>query len=153
MLTDIIFPIFYRQALLGNNLGPLPPGWEEARTHDGKLYYGNHITKSTQWEDPRITLSQSIDQNNHIAQVGVGANGPLPSGWEQGVTNEGQIYFIDHRTNRTQWHDPRITLSQQVPHRLDSNYWSLYLKKLFDWSCLIFELIYQVIQNHLQQLP
>jgi len=61
-----------------------------------------------------------LDQNNHIAQVGGGTNGPLPSGWEQGVTNEGEIYFIDHRTHRTQWHDPRIPLNQQVvPHRIN----------------------------------
>jgi len=45
-----------------------------------------------------------------------------------------------------------ITLSQQVPHRLDLNYWSLYLKKLSHWSYVISELIYQVIRNHLQQL-
>lgn len=109
----------HRQASLGDNLGPLPPGWEETRTQDGQLYYMNHITKSTQWEDPRITLANHEPQNNHIAQVGVGANGPLPTGWEQGVTNDGEIYFIDHRTHRTQWHDPRIPLSQQVvPHRI-----------------------------------
>ena len=115
----MILFILYRQASLGDNLGPLPPGWEETRTQDGQLYYMNHITKSTQWEDPRITLN-GLDQNNHIAQVGGGTNGPLPSGWEQGVTNEGEIYFIDHRTHRTQWHDPRIPLNQQVvPHRIN----------------------------------
>ncbi|XP_074862535.1 E3 ubiquitin-protein ligase NEDD4 isoform X2 [Carettochelys insculpta] len=36
------------------DLGPLPPGWEE-RTHtDGKIFYINHNTKKTQWEDPRL---------------------------------------------------------------------------------------------------
>ncbi|XP_051053363.1 E3 ubiquitin-protein ligase NEDD4 [Phodopus roborovskii] len=36
-----------------NDLGPLPPGWEE-RTHtDGRVFYINHNTKKTQWEDPR----------------------------------------------------------------------------------------------------
>ena len=52
--------------------------------------------------------------NNHIAQLSGGPNGPLPTGWEQGETQEGEIYFIDHRTHRTQWHDPRIPLNQQV---------------------------------------
>jgi len=123
-LHRVIHSPHHRQASLGDNLGPLPPGWEETRTQDGQLYYMNHITKSTQWEDPRITLINSgQDQNNHIAQVGGGTNGPLPSGWEQGVTNEGEIYFIDHRTHRTQWHDPRIPLSQQVvPHRIDGRH-------------------------------
>ncbi|XP_078540998.1 E3 ubiquitin-protein ligase NEDD4 isoform X2 [Lissotriton helveticus] len=36
------------------DLGPLPPGWEE-RTHtDGRIFYINHSTKKTQWEDPRL---------------------------------------------------------------------------------------------------
>ncbi|XP_063268525.1 E3 ubiquitin-protein ligase NEDD4 isoform X1 [Prinia subflava] len=36
------------------DLGPLPPGWEE-RTHtDGRIFFINHNTKRTQWEDPRL---------------------------------------------------------------------------------------------------
>ncbi|XP_061173207.1 E3 ubiquitin-protein ligase NEDD4-like isoform X1 [Saccostrea echinata] len=36
------------------NLGPLPPGWEE-RTHmDGRVFYINHNNKTTQWDDPRL---------------------------------------------------------------------------------------------------
>ncbi|XP_036909842.1 E3 ubiquitin-protein ligase NEDD4 isoform X2 [Sturnira hondurensis] len=39
---------------LSNDLGPLPPGWEE-RTHtDGRIFYINHNIKRTQWEDPRL---------------------------------------------------------------------------------------------------
>ena len=33
--------------------GPLPPGWEMAKTSAGQLYFMNHITKTTQWDDPR----------------------------------------------------------------------------------------------------
>ncbi len=33
---------------------PLPNGWEEARTQTGEIYFINHNTKITQWEDPRI---------------------------------------------------------------------------------------------------
>ena len=35
------------------NLGQLPPGWEKAATPTGQIYFMNHITKTTQWEDPR----------------------------------------------------------------------------------------------------
>ncbi|XP_009813182.2 E3 ubiquitin-protein ligase NEDD4 [Gavia stellata] len=36
------------------DLGQLPPGWEE-RTHtDGRIFFINHNTKKTQWEDPRL---------------------------------------------------------------------------------------------------
>ena len=39
--------------IFGSNR-PLPIGWEEAHNPEGRNYYQNHITKSTQWEDPRI---------------------------------------------------------------------------------------------------
>ena len=118
--------LFYRQASLGDAalLGPLPPGWEETHTQEGQKYYMNHITKSTQWEDPRITVSQlPLHQNNqHVAQISGGPGGSLPHGWEQGTTPEGEIYYIDHSTHRTQWHDPRIPQSQQpnIPQRINN---------------------------------
>ncbi|TDG40897.1 hypothetical protein AWZ03_012675 [Drosophila navojoa] len=31
----------------------LPEGWEERRTDNGRIYYVNHATKSTQWDRPR----------------------------------------------------------------------------------------------------
>ncbi|CAK9296638.1 unnamed protein product [Gordionus sp. m RMFG-2023] len=34
--------------------------------------------------------------------------GPLPQGWEQALTPEGEIYFIDHVSKSTSWFDPRI---------------------------------------------
>ena len=32
---------------------PLPPGWEEKKTPDGKPYYVDHNTKTTHWERPQ----------------------------------------------------------------------------------------------------
>lgn len=34
--------------------------------------------------------------------------GPLPEGWEQAATAEGEIYFINHAARTTSWFDPRI---------------------------------------------
>ncbi|GBP28179.1 Transcriptional coactivator YAP1 [Eumeta japonica] len=34
--------------------------------------------------------------------------GPLPDGWEQATTPEGEIYFINHAARTTSWFDPRI---------------------------------------------
>ncbi|XP_045774907.1 WW domain-containing transcription regulator protein 1 isoform X6 [Maniola jurtina] len=42
---------------LPDDLGPLPAGWEQARTPEGQIYYLNHVTKTTTWEDPRKTLA------------------------------------------------------------------------------------------------
>eukprot|EP01006_Ploeotia_vitrea_P026956 TRINITY_DN59864_c0_g1_i1.p1 TRINITY_DN59864_c0_g1~~TRINITY_DN59864_c0_g1_i1.p1 ORF type:complete len:392 (-),score=25.58 TRINITY_DN59864_c0_g1_i1:142-1293(-) len=34
---------------------PLPPGWDCQISDDGRPFYLNHNTKTTQWEDPRLT--------------------------------------------------------------------------------------------------
>lgn len=114
----------------GDDLGPLPPGWEMAKAPNGQIYFMNHITKSTQWEDPRKAIQQQmLNQLNGTAsprssavsspvpngQGGVDL-GPLPQGWEQSATPEGEMYFIHHLTKRTTWYDPRIPIhAQQVP--------------------------------------
>lgn len=36
------------------NSDDLPPGWEERRTQNGRLYYVNHMTRSTQWIKPQV---------------------------------------------------------------------------------------------------
>ncbi|XP_063703001.1 transcriptional coactivator yorkie isoform X2 [Culicoides brevitarsis] len=35
------------------HFGPMPEGWEQAKTDDGRIYYINHNNRTTQWEDPR----------------------------------------------------------------------------------------------------
>ncbi|XP_068188314.1 E3 ubiquitin-protein ligase NEDD4-like isoform X2 [Antennarius striatus] len=40
-----------------SDLGPLPPGWEERVHNDGRIFYIDHNTKNTQWDDPRLQSS------------------------------------------------------------------------------------------------
>lgn len=75
-------------------LGALPSGWEKRVEGNGRVYFVNHNTRATQWEDPRT-------------QVMVGSDSPLPSGWEMRYTNEGIPYFVDHNTRTTTFSDPR----------------------------------------------
>lgn len=35
-----------------NNSGELPEGWTECRTANGRLYYMNHVTRTTHWHRP-----------------------------------------------------------------------------------------------------
>jgi WW domain len=37
--------------------------------------------------------------------------GPLPAGWEQGITADGDIYYINHIEKTTSWFDPRLRRS------------------------------------------
>uniref|UniRef100_H3CTL1 E3 ubiquitin-protein ligase n=1 Tax=Tetraodon nigroviridis TaxID=99883 RepID=H3CTL1_TETNG len=73
-------------------LGPLPPGWERRVDSNDRVYFVNHNTKTTQWEDPRTQGLQNED--------------PLPE-WEIRYTREGVRYFVDHNTRTTTFSDPR----------------------------------------------
>jgi len=92
---------------------PLPAGWEERRTPEGRPYFIDHHTRLTTWIDPRTVqaapsaISASTSANANM--------GPLPSGWEMRLTSTGRVYFVDHNTRTTTWDDPRL------PSNLDSN--------------------------------
>ncbi|XP_042523228.1 NEDD4-like E3 ubiquitin-protein ligase WWP1 isoform X4 [Dipodomys spectabilis] len=58
-----------------------------------RVYFVNHNTKTTQWEDPRTQGLQNEE--------------PLPEGWEIRYTREGVRYFVDHNTRTTTFKDPR----------------------------------------------
>lgn len=47
------------------------------------------------------------------AQAQQATMGPLPEGWEQAVTPEGEVYFINHQTKTTSWFDPRLNRQNQ----------------------------------------
>ncbi|XP_072259797.1 E3 ubiquitin-protein ligase Itchy homolog [Pyxicephalus adspersus] len=74
-------------------LGPLPVGWEKRTDGNGRVYFVNHTTRTTQWEDPR-----NQGQLNEK---------PLPEGWEMRFTVDGVPYFVDHNRRTTTYIDPR----------------------------------------------
>uniref|UniRef100_A0A2K5IVQ2 E3 ubiquitin-protein ligase n=1 Tax=Colobus angolensis palliatus TaxID=336983 RepID=A0A2K5IVQ2_COLAP len=74
--------------------GPLPPGWEKTADSTDRVYFVNHNTKTTQYEDPRTQGLQNEE--------------PLPEGWEIRYTHEGVRYFVDHNARTTTFKDPRI---------------------------------------------
>ncbi|XP_014241727.1 transcriptional coactivator YAP1-A-like isoform X1 [Cimex lectularius] len=121
-----------------DELGPLPPGWEQARTSEGQIYFLNHITQTTTWEDPRKTAAAQQQRSQEMlntvptsphpptspqphqsknggvsSPAGSATLGPLPDGWEQASTAEGEVYFINHQTKTTSWFDPRIPVHLQ----------------------------------------
>lgn len=64
----------------------LPGGWEARLDRTGRLYFVDHNSKSTTWDDPR----------------------PLPGGWEiKSDDRTKRKYFVDHNTKSTSWSDPR----------------------------------------------
>jgi E3 ubiquitin-protein ligase NEDD4 len=101
--------------------GPLPSGWEQRNTPEGRPYFVDHNTRTTTWVDPRrqqILRIMGPNGNNMTVQPqSVTQLGPLPSGWEMRLTSTARVYFVDHNTKTTTWDDPRLpsSLDQNVP--------------------------------------
>uniref|UniRef100_A0A8C7TJP0 E3 ubiquitin-protein ligase n=1 Tax=Oncorhynchus mykiss TaxID=8022 RepID=A0A8C7TJP0_ONCMY len=60
---------------------------------NGRVYFVQHTTRTTQWEDPRTQ--------------GLLNEKPLPEGWEMRFTVDGIPYFVDHNRRATTYIDPR----------------------------------------------
>lgn len=110
---------------------PLPPGWEMAKTPQGQRYFLNHLLQQTTWVDPRkanfnashttqLTQHTPTQSSQHSPNVSMQnlqqsvQNIPLPGGWEQAQTPEGEIYYINHVERTTTWFDPRLPLNMQL---------------------------------------
>ncbi len=72
-------------------------GWQRMFDNQGRPYFVNHLSKTTQWEDPRRMDDPPLDTPS-----------PLPPGFEMCYTREGRPYFLDHNTKTTTFQDPRI---------------------------------------------
>ncbi|KAF5382743.1 hypothetical protein D9615_002877 [Tricholomella constricta] len=91
---------------------PLPLGWEERRTPEGRPYFVDHHTRTTTWTDPRRTNNTPPVIPKPVTNPNLG---PLPSGWEMRLTSTDRVYFVDHNTRTTSWDDPRL------PGHVDDN--------------------------------
>ncbi|XP_042538923.1 transcriptional coactivator YAP1 isoform X2 [Dipodomys merriami] len=90
---------------------PLPAGWEMAKTPSGQRYFLNHMDQTTTWQDPRKALFSQMSvaaSTSPSVQQTLMTSGPLPDGWEQATTQDGEIYYINHKDKTTSWLDPRI---------------------------------------------
>ncbi|PFX23015.1 WW domain-containing oxidoreductase [Stylophora pistillata] len=90
----------------------LPPGWEIRTMDDGRIYYANHLTKSTQWEHPTSGKRYKVC-------------GDLPQGWQKLYDSKGSVFFFDSVNRVTTYIDPRIALnftkSKKNSKKLDSH--------------------------------
>ncbi|KAK7469288.1 hypothetical protein VKT23_003772 [Stygiomarasmius scandens] len=93
---------------------PLPQGWEERRTAEGRPYFVDHNSRTTTWVDPRRDITPTNTTTAPAANINSNL-GPLPSGWEMRLTSTNRVYFVDHNTKTTTWDDPRL------PGQVDDN--------------------------------
>lgn len=62
----------------------LPIGWDQRTSQNGRVYYVNHINRTTTWERPTIA----------------------PNAWEEAKTRDGRMYYINHKSKVTSWSPP-----------------------------------------------
>ncbi|KAG1662921.1 Transcriptional coactivator YAP1 [Nymphon striatum] len=93
---------------------PLPPAPSPSPISQSTSSVPNILTTGNQ-----TTPTPQVSHYGANNSGGVGINpqtlGTLPEGWEQAVTPEGEIYFINHRERNTSWFDPRIPAHLQRP--------------------------------------
>ena len=86
-------------------------------THGGVVYslprQPDNMSVGIQQPQPQLhtLLSSSLSPSSGSAAASAAGLmlGPLPSGWEQGVTAAGEVYYINHNDCTTSWNDPRLT--------------------------------------------
>ncbi len=102
--------------------GPLPTGWEQRFTPEGRPYFVDHNTRTTTWVDPRrqqlLRVISPQGGNLTVQPQTVSQLGPLPSGWEMRLTSTARVYFVDHNTKTTTWDDPRLPSSLDQVRKL-----------------------------------
>lgn len=100
-------PVSTSPSSTGSDTVPLPQGWEERQTPDGRPYFVDHNSRTTTWLDPRLANAPPAVFSSATTQTALNL-GALPSGWEMRMTSSGRIYFVDHNTRTTTWDDPRM---------------------------------------------
>ncbi|OBS64212.1 hypothetical protein A6R68_07247 [Neotoma lepida] len=84
-----------------------------AKTSSGQRYFLNHIHQTTTWQDPRKAMLSQLNvpasASPAVPQTLMNsASGPLPDGWEQAMTQDGDVYYINHKNKTKSWLDPRL---------------------------------------------
>uniref|UniRef100_A0A3Q2VHE4 E3 ubiquitin-protein ligase n=1 Tax=Haplochromis burtoni TaxID=8153 RepID=A0A3Q2VHE4_HAPBU len=107
--------------------------WERRVDQMGRVYFVDHMTRTTTWQRPTVESVRNYEQWQHQRSQLQGAMqqfnqrfifgaqdqatatqnkeydplGPLPQGWEKRTDSNGRVYFVHHPTRSTQWEDPR----------------------------------------------
>ncbi|KAL9704287.1 hypothetical protein quinque_007805 [Culex quinquefasciatus] len=91
----------------------LPAGWEERHTQAGRVYYVNHVTKTTQWNAPTEPAS--------AAAVAVMTNGEsVPPGPSKSATNN-SINSIQSNDSGSRRHSTEIMLNNSSNNKENCN--------------------------------
>lgn len=76
---------------------PLPEGWEERRTQDGRIYYVNHVSRTTQWSRP--VQAAVTTSNGHGTETATppGPSRPSTLNYIEQSPSNGSLNESEHR--------------------------------------------------------
>eukprot|EP00050_Salpingoeca_kvevrii_P022970 m.135675 g.135675 ORF g.135675 m.135675 type:complete len:363 (+) comp9891_c0_seq2:150-1238(+) len=83
---------------------PLPPGWEELYTLEGRCFYVDHVNKRTTWIDPRDNSRRARDAQE------------IPYGWSLEWDPSVGAYFMDNINMVPTNIDPRTGKELAMPN-------------------------------------
>lgn len=90
------------QVVSAEPIQSLPEGWEQKVSPDGRPYYVNHSTQSTQWTRP-VYRVQVVGAGGGERERSSSQGLRIPEGWEVRRTGDGRPYYVDHNTGTTHW--------------------------------------------------
>lgn len=74
----------------------LPEGWSSQLAPNERMFFIDHVNKTTSWVDPRTGCET---ENPEITEDELG---PLPDGWGKRIYADGRVFFVDHNSRLTQ---------------------------------------------------
>ena len=102
---------------------PLPPGWVSRVAPTGRAFFVNFRNNKTTFKDPRTgqltPIAVGTDAENQKISLSLDSLGPLPTGWEERLSEDGRIFFINHTKKKTTWEDPRFSNPQLAGRKIE----------------------------------
>ncbi|EDQ88665.1 uncharacterized protein MONBRDRAFT_32844 [Monosiga brevicollis MX1] len=97
------------------SVGPLPPQWRKALDPTTeRFYFKDYQTQTTTWIDPRSGHQEHGRKRNPLDCN----DSELPFGWDEGETEDGKQFWINHLDGSHHDEHPRIKMQEQQT-RLD----------------------------------
>ncbi|XP_035677581.1 membrane-associated guanylate kinase, WW and PDZ domain-containing protein 1-like isoform X4 [Branchiostoma floridae] len=102
------------------DLGPLPDNWEVAYTDNNEMYFIDHNTGTTHWDDPRLQEGGQDGGQQNVPNQGEDAEDELlPYGWERIDDPHYGTYYVDHVNRRTQYEKPTMD-ADKIPKEAEN---------------------------------
>ncbi|KAJ6221143.1 hypothetical protein RDWZM_006955 [Blomia tropicalis] len=95
----------------------LPDGWTECRTSNGRTYYMNHVTRTTQWDRPTQPASSATTTNTTAITASYNSAPPPASS----ITTNGSRSHYGRRSTRHRNYLARNQLHEAVLSALTNN--------------------------------